>query len=126
MSLIFPIVLGELERLPRRPLHTSGHSRDVYVSFGRGVSSPIQVSNPQARWDKYRCGKTLYWRVWNHDRTVSSSIQTKTTFACGSSLSVQVNPLRDGRHSIVVDREHHVVTLLSERMGMTAMRRRRG
>ena len=57
-------------------------SWDVYLSFGTGSSSPIQVSSPQTLWDKYRCGKTLYWRVWNQDRTVSSPIQTKTTFAC--------------------------------------------
>jgi hypothetical protein len=59
-------------------------SWDVYLSFGTGSSSPIQVGSPQALWDKYRCGKTLYWRVWNQDRTVSSPIQTKATFACAS------------------------------------------
>jgi hypothetical protein len=60
----------------------SGMTTDVYVDFATGSGSPVSTGNPQ-RWDKYRCGKTLYWRVWNQERTVSSPIQTATTFACG-------------------------------------------
>jgi uncharacterized membrane protein len=59
-------------------------SWDVYLDFATGSGSPVATGNPQ-RWDKYRCGKTLYWRVWNQERTVSSPIQTATTFACAPS-----------------------------------------
>ncbi|MFO7544076.1 MAG: hypothetical protein R6W77_01115 [Trueperaceae bacterium] len=38
-------------------------STDVYVGFGAGNESPIEVGSPQARWDKYRCDRTLYWQV---------------------------------------------------------------
>ena len=53
-------------------------SYDVYLSFVEGVTSPLQVTNPQAKWDKYVCGKTLYWRVYNADRSAQSPIQTTT------------------------------------------------
>lgn len=49
-------------------------SRDVFVGFGTGQSSPITVSNPQ--WDKYRCGATLYWRVLELLNGVVGEIQT--------------------------------------------------
>lgn len=55
---------------------TSDMSWDVYLDFGQGGTSPVVVTNPQLRWDKYRCGSTLYWRVYNADRTVQSPIQT--------------------------------------------------
>lgn len=56
-------------------------SYDVYLSFVEGAASPLQVSNPQTKWDKYSCGRTLYWRVYNADRSVQSPIQT-TTVTC--------------------------------------------
>lgn len=49
-------------------------SWDVYLSFGTGTKNPIQVLNPK-KWDKYQCGKTLYWKVYNSSRTISSPIQ---------------------------------------------------
>lgn len=55
---------------------TSDMSWDVYISFGGGTQSPIEVGSPQQRWDKYVCGATLYWRVYNSTRTFSSPIQT--------------------------------------------------
>jgi uncharacterized membrane protein len=56
-------------------------SWDVYLDFATGAASPLTTTNPQ-RWDKYRCARTLYWRVWNQSRTVSSPIQTRSTFVC--------------------------------------------
>lgn len=40
----------------------SNMSTDVYRSFANGPSSPIVETNP-TKWDKYSCGRTLYWRV---------------------------------------------------------------
>ncbi len=59
---------------------TADMSWDVYLDFTTGAASPLSTTNPQ-RWDKYRCGRTLYWRVWDQERTVSSAIQTRPTFA---------------------------------------------
>jgi hypothetical protein len=38
-------------------------SSDVYLNFARGSTIPLVVENPAARWDKYTCGRTLYWRI---------------------------------------------------------------
>lgn len=35
---------------------------DVYLSFAQGPGSPVSQNNP-TKWDKYSCGRTLYWRV---------------------------------------------------------------
>jgi hypothetical protein len=56
-------------------------SWDVYLDFATGAASPVSTTNPR-RWGKYLCGRTLYWRVWDQGRTVSSPIQTASTFAC--------------------------------------------
>lgn len=53
-------------------------SYDVYGGFGGGSQSPVVVSNPQARWDKYICGATLYWRAYTDDRLEQSPIQAAT------------------------------------------------
>jgi hypothetical protein len=37
---------------------------DIYLSFGVGLQ-PVEVMYPTKKWDKYVCGKTLYWRVEN-------------------------------------------------------------
>ena len=36
---------------------------DVYLSFAKGPGSPVSQNNPTTKWDKYSCGRTLYWRV---------------------------------------------------------------
>lgn len=56
----------------------SNMSSDVYLGFVGGATSPLQVSNPQVKWDKYSCGRTLYWKVSNADRSAQSPIQTTT------------------------------------------------
>jgi hypothetical protein len=58
----------------------SDMSTDVYFSFATGAS-PVSVLNPQTKWDKYRCGATLYWRVLDAKRSTMSLIQT-TTINC--------------------------------------------
>jgi len=55
-------------------------STDVYGAFAQGAASPLALSNPQAVWDKYICGRTLYWKVYNADRSVNSPIQASTVF----------------------------------------------
>jgi len=55
-------------------------STDVYVNFATGSTSPLIVSSPQAKWDKYSCGRTLYWRVYSADRSTQGPIIT--TVAC--------------------------------------------
>lgn len=42
--------------------------------FGSGSGSPIIVSNPQSKWDKYICGATIYWRVVTG--SIKSEVQT--------------------------------------------------
>ena len=49
-----------------------------YVNFTWASQSPVTHNDPQNRWDQYRCGKTLYWRVYSSDRNKQSSIQTAT------------------------------------------------
>ncbi|MDO8452182.1 MAG: Ig-like domain-containing protein [bacterium] len=49
----------------------------VYLDFGTGTNSPVTVTNP-TKWDAYKCGTTLYWRVYDQDRSVSSGINTVT------------------------------------------------
>jgi hypothetical protein len=61
-------------------------SWDVYLDFATGSASPLSTTNPQ-RWGAYTCGRTLYWRVWDQDRRVSSAIQTAPTFACSGTFS---------------------------------------
>lgn len=60
---------------------TANMSSDVYLSFARGTSSSLTVSNPQAKWDKYQCNRTLYFRVLNYNRTIISPI-IATTISC--------------------------------------------
>lgn len=52
---------------------TKDMSWDVYLSFAQGSTGFLEQFNPQA-WDKYTCGKTLYWRV-ESDNGVKSPIQ---------------------------------------------------
>lgn len=56
-------------------------STDVYVDFGQGNTSPIKVGDPQGRWDKYRCGETLYWQVLERSNGAVGAIRA-TTVAC--------------------------------------------
>jgi hypothetical protein len=60
---------------------TADMSWDVYLDFATGTASPVATTNPR-RWDKYTCGRTLYWRVWDQGRAISSPIQARSTFAC--------------------------------------------
>jgi Tfp pilus assembly protein FimT len=53
----------------------SNMSTDVYVNFASGASSPVTVASPTAKWNKYVCGATLYWRV-STPAGVTSPIQT--------------------------------------------------
>jgi len=62
-------------------------SWDVYLDFATGAAGPLVTANPQQRWGAYTCGRTLYWRVWDRDRRVSSPIQTALTFACPRTFS---------------------------------------
>ncbi len=57
---------------------TSDMSWDVYGDFATGVSSPVTISNPSAKWAKYTCGKQLYWKTYNADGSQSSPIQSLT------------------------------------------------
>lgn len=54
----------------------SGMTYDVYMTFAQGTKSPIIEYNPK-KWDKYSCGRTLYWRVQS-DTGVQSSIYAAT------------------------------------------------
>ena len=56
---------------------TSDMSWDLYLDFATGSSSPVTVTNP-TKWDKYKCGATLYWKVLTADRSISSNINTAT------------------------------------------------
>lgn len=50
-------------------------SHDVYVSFAEGVQSPVVEQNP-LKWDKYSCGRDLYWRVSSGTQVVSPIVHT--------------------------------------------------
>jgi hypothetical protein len=58
-------------------------STDVYVGFGAGNEDPIAVADPQGRWDKYTCDRTLYWRVRELSNGAVGEIQT-TTVTCAA------------------------------------------
>ncbi len=49
----------------------SDMSTDVYHSFASGPSSPIVETNP-TKWDKYSCGRTLYWQIRTMEGTQSA------------------------------------------------------
>ncbi|KKQ66739.1 MAG: hypothetical protein US86_C0004G0057 [Candidatus Daviesbacteria bacterium GW2011_GWA2_38_24] len=53
---------------------TADLSWGVYLDFARGSKSPVIENNPK-KWDAYACGKTLYWRAYDEERKVQSSIQ---------------------------------------------------
>lgn len=57
----------------------SDMSTDVYLTFTQGSTSPLVESNP-TKWDKYSCGRALYWRV-RTSTSVQSGI-TPTTVYC--------------------------------------------
>ncbi len=54
-------------------------SSDVAVGFVSALDNPLIADTPQ-NWDKYRCGRTLYWRIKSVTGT-SSPIQA-TTVLC--------------------------------------------
>ena len=68
-------------------------SWDVYLSFGTGYSPPIPANNPTTKWDKYTCGKTLYWRVTNFTRSINSPIQTATVSCVTPSPTPTAGPI---------------------------------
>ena len=47
-------------------------SSGVYSNFGKGTSSPIEISDPMLHWDQYKVGRKLYWRVKSTDGILSS------------------------------------------------------
>lgn len=51
----------------------------VYGTFASGDKSPIIEKNP-IKWDKYSCGRKLYWRIFTTDRSVQSPIQNTTIY----------------------------------------------
>lgn len=53
---------------------TPDMSSDVYLTFAGGTTSPLVENNPH-KWDKYTCGKTLYWRVETANGNVSPIAQ---------------------------------------------------
>lgn len=62
---------------------TPDMSHDVYVNFTQSAINPAIETNPQ-KWDKYSCGRDLYWRITAYDGTQSPI--TKTTVSCTNSL----------------------------------------
>ncbi len=56
----------------------SDMSTDVYLTFVQGTSIPLIEANP-TKWDKYSCGRTLYWRVRNSAGEVSPIKATTVT-----------------------------------------------
>jgi len=53
-------------------------SYDVYVNFAQSGVNPIIETNPK-KWDKYSCGRDLYWRVKAFDNTTSPIIKSTVT-----------------------------------------------
>src|SRR4029079_18002907 len=64
-------------------------SWDVYLSFAQGTTSPIVETNPR-KWDKYSCGRSLYWRVPTSEG-VKSPIQTQVV-DCGATATTTLTP----------------------------------
>lgn len=58
-------------------------SWDTYLNFAPGTTSPIVVNLPTDKWEKYKCGTTLYWRVLTSHREESSQIQS-VSLSCAS------------------------------------------
>jgi hypothetical protein len=53
---------------------TSNFSSGVYTPFGSGSSSPIVVGSPGTKWwNSYTQGRTLYYRIYNSDKSKSIS-----------------------------------------------------
>lgn len=77
---IFNFVFSELNTSYVVDVSTSSRMRgkDIYKDFGSGPASPILVTDPQAKWDGYRCGATIYWRVSSANHRHKSPVQTST------------------------------------------------
>lgn len=63
-------------------------SWDVYLSFATGTNPPLVQSNP-TQWDKYVCGRTLYWRVEASNGTLS---QIMPALVCGTLPTPSATP----------------------------------
>jgi hypothetical protein len=66
-------------------------SYGVYVNFANGNSCPLTVINPQAKWDQYRCGNTMYWRVYTSASLRMSEIQ-KAVINCSEPTLTPTRP----------------------------------
>ena len=64
----------------------SDMSWDEYLSFVVGKGGSLSLNDP-GKWDKYECNKTLYWRVWNTNRTKSSGISSAVVNCNGQNIS---------------------------------------
>lgn len=69
--------------------NTSNFSTGIYRYFGLGNNSPIVVSDP-IKWDQYRCGNTLWWRVISNEN-VTSPIQTGF-IQCANLIPTPISP----------------------------------
>lgn len=89
---IFEFRTSIISSLYRIDLSTSPTmSTDVYSNFvtiAPPTQAPVDLTsnlivNPRHLWNKYVCGKTLYWRVTTENRQQVSAIQTATV-SCNS------------------------------------------
>ncbi len=75
----------------------SDMSWNTYLTFGAGNGSPVVVYDPKLKWDKYICGATLYWRVYNSDASVVSPIKTGSVMCPYISI---VSPIAGDRWTV--------------------------
>ena len=89
----FNFVYSELNSAYVVDVSTSARmNKNENEGFGSGASSPILVADPQSKWDKYKCGATVYWRVLTADRRHKGQTQSAVVDCVASSTLASPDP----------------------------------
>lgn len=101
---------------------------DIFTSFATGMSSPVYQLDPMNKWDKYTCGRSLYWIIKTVllATDVQSPVQTGQVSCIGNPASpsplasaslgpVSVN-IKLKFQGVVVKRPNQTVSLIFNRL----------
>lgn len=89
---------------------TSDMSSDIYGKFAEGMSGTVVQSNP-TQWDKYSCGRTLYWRVTGNNGQFSPIksfvvCENNTVLGATSSITVPLITFKNWFDPVALEQEY--------------------
>lgn len=93
---------------------------DVYLSFAQGTEKSALQANAK-QWDKFTCGKTLYWRVQSAEG-LKSDIQKSTVVECAPTTPTPL-PTPDPCADMVVKLQENDKAPLVDNMNITTDQR---